>query len=70
MPGWVRNSTSAELVTFECLKKYPYTYNRSNVVGTLVLSFLVGSSSFLQVSRTTIKDLMSLIFEHTRVSCP
>ena len=34
-------------------------------MSTLVLSFLDGSSSFLQVSRTTIKALMSLIFSHT-----
>ena len=32
---------------------------------TLVLSFLDESSSFLQVSRITIKVLMSLIFGHT-----
>ena len=33
-----------------------------NVVSTLVLSFLNGSSSFLQVTRTTIKAWMSLNF--------
>ena len=36
-------------------KKLLYTYNGRNVVSTLVLSFLDGSSSFLQVSRTIIK---------------
>ena len=56
---------SMELAALECLKKSPYTYNGSNVVSTLILSFLDGSSSFLQVSRTTIKALMSLIFGHT-----
>ena len=34
-------------------------------MSTLELSFLDGSSSFLQLSRTTIKALMSLIFRHT-----
>ena len=58
---------SMELAALECLKKSPYSYNGSNVVSTqnLVLSFLDGSSSFLQVSKTTIKALMSLIFCHT-----
>ena len=55
-----------ELAALECLKKSPYTHNGNNVVSTLVLSFLDGSSSFLQVSRTPIKALMSLIFGHTR----
>ena len=36
-----------------------------NLQSTLMLSFLDGSSSFLQVSRTTIKALMRLIFGHT-----
>ena len=33
-----------------------------NVVNTLALSFLIGSSSFLQVTRTTIKSRMSSKF--------
>ena len=33
-----------------------------NLVSNLVPSFLIGSSSFLQVTRTTIKALMSLNF--------
>ena len=33
-----------------------------NVVNTLVPSFLIGSSSFFQVTRTTIKSRMSLKF--------
>ena len=36
-----------------------------NVVTTLAPSFLIGSSSYLQVARTTIKAWMSLIFCHT-----
>ena len=46
---------SAELATLERLKKSPYTYNERNVLSTVVLSFLIGSYSFLQVTRTTIK---------------
>ena len=37
-----------------------------NVVNTLVLSFLIGSSSFLQVTRTTIKSWRSSNFDHIR----
>ena len=37
-------------------------YNGRNVVTTLVLSILNGSSSFLQTRRTTIKPWMSLNF--------
>ena len=36
-------------------------YNGENLVWTLVPSFLIGSSSFLQVRRTTIKSQTSLI---------
>ena len=43
-------------------KKSPQTYNGRNVVTTLVLSILNGSSSFLQIRRTTIKACMSLNF--------
>ena len=56
---------STELSALERLKKSPYTYNGSNVVSTLVLLFSMDrSSSFSQVSRTTIKALMSLMFGH------
>ena len=46
---------SAELAALGRLKKSPLTYSWRNVVSTLVLSFLNGSSSFLQVTKTTIK---------------
>ena len=49
-----------ELAALERLEKSPWTYNGRNVVNTLAPSFLIGSSSFLQVTRTTIKALMSL----------
>ena len=43
-------------------KKSLYTYNGRNVVTTLVLSILNGSSSFLHAIRTTNKAWMSLNF--------
>ena len=36
------------------------TYNGENIVSTLELLFLIGSSLFLQATRTTIKAWMSL----------
>ena len=50
---------TAELAALERLKKFPYTYNWENLVSTLAPSFLIRSSSFLQVMRTTIKAWMS-----------
>ena len=47
---------TAELAALERLKKFSMTYNG---VGTLAPSFLIGSSSFLQVMMTTIKAWMS-----------
>ena len=43
-------------------EKIPYTYNGSNVVSTLASSFLIGSSLFLHVTRTTVKAWMSSNF--------
>ena len=37
-------------------------YNGENLVTTLTSSFLIGSSLFLQVTRTTIKSRMGLKF--------
>ena len=48
-----------ELAALERLKKFPKAYNRENLVSTLAPSFLIGPSSFLQVTRTTIKAWMS-----------
>ena len=50
---------TAELAALERLKKFPLTYNGENLVSTLAPSFLIGYSSFLQVTRTTIKAWMS-----------
>ena len=44
-----------ELHALEHLEKSLQTYNGRNVVTTLVLSILNGSSSFLHTIRTTIK---------------
>ena len=51
---------TAELAALERMKKSPYTYNGRNLVSNLAPSFLIGSSSFLQVSRTCMKAWMSL----------
>ena len=59
--GPIRPRT-AELAALDRLKKSPYTYNGENGVNTLAPSFLIGSSSFLQVIRTTIRVQMSIKF--------
>ena len=43
---------AAELATLGRLEKSPLTYNGKNVVTTLAPSYLIESSSFLQVTRT------------------
>ena len=52
-----------ELPALERLEKSPWTYNGRNIVTTLVLSILNGSSSFLHTIRTTIKAWMCLNFD-------
>ena len=47
-----------ELPALAHLEKSPLTYNGRNVVTTVVLSILNGSSSFLHTIRTTIKAWM------------
>ena len=64
---WIRPRTY-ELVALEHLEKSQYTYNGRNVVTTLVLSILNGSSLFLQIRRTTIKAWMSLNFTKDHVT--
>ena len=51
-----------ELAALERMEKSSLTNNGRNVVVTLVLSILNGSSLFLQIRRTTIKAWMSLNF--------
>ena len=57
-----------ELPALERLEKSPLTYNERNVLTTLVLLILNGSSSFLQTRRTTIKAWLSLNF--VKISSP
>ena len=52
----------AELAPLERQERSPYTYNRRDVVTTLVPSVLVESSPFLQITRTTIKSLNEFEF--------
>ena len=53
---------TAEFAALERLEKSPLTYNGRNLVNTLAPAFLIGSSSFLQVTRTCMKAWMSLNF--------
>ena len=53
---------TAELAALGRLEKSPLTYNGTNLVNTLAPSFLIGSYSFLQVTRTFMKAWMSSNF--------
>ena len=53
---------TAELAALERLETSPETYNGENIVNTLAPSFLIGSSSFLQAIRITIRVRMSSTF--------
>ena len=57
---------TAELAAFERLKKKTLTHNGKDVVNNPALSFLIRSSSFLQVTRTTIRSRMSSKFSKIR----
>ena len=57
---------TAELAALEHLKKSPLTNNGKDVVNTPALSFLIRSSSFLQVTRKTIRSRMSSKFSKIR----
>ena len=59
--GRIRSGTN-ELPALERLKKSTLTYNGRNAVISLALSILNGSSSYLQIRRTTIKAWTSLNF--------
>ena len=59
--GRIRPGTY-ELAALERPEKSLKTYNGRNVVTTLVLSILNGSSSFLQVTRSAIKAWVGLNF--------
>ena len=53
---------TAELPALNRIEKFPLTYNGRNLVNTLPPSFLIGSSSFLQATRTYMKAWMSSNF--------
>ena len=53
---------TAELAALEHLKKSPLTYNGKDVVNAPAPSFLIGSSSFLQATRTAIRSRISSKF--------
>ena len=53
---------TVELAALGHLEKSLLTYNGRNLVNTLAPSFLIGSSSFLQVTRTCMKAWMSSNF--------
>ena len=59
-----------ELAALERLEKSPYTYNGRNLVNALAPSFLILSSSFLQVTRTCMKAWMSSNFGQILPSTP
>ena len=63
--GKIRTWT-AELAALERLKKSPLTYNGKDVVNAQVPSFLMGSSSFLQSTRTAIRSRMSSDLDQIR----
>ena len=51
-----------ELAALERLEKSPKTYNGKHIVTTLAPSFLIESSSFLQVTRASMNACMSSNF--------
>ena len=53
---------TAEIAALERLKELPLTYNGKDVVNAAAPSFLMGSSSFLQATRTAIRSRMSSKF--------
>ena len=57
---------TAELAALERLKKSSLTYNGKDVVNAPVPSFLMGSSSFLQATRTAIRSQLSSKFSEFR----
>ena len=57
---------TAELAALERLKKSPLTYNGKDVVNAPAPLFLMGSSSFLQATRTAIRSRMSSKFSKFR----
>ena len=57
---------TGELAALERLIKSPLTYNGKDVVNVPAPSFLMGSSSFLQATRTAIRSRLSSKFSKFR----
>ena len=57
-----RSDSTSDSCSLRLKKKFLWIHNGRNVVSTLAPPFLIGSSSSLQVTRTTITVLMSLNF--------
>ena len=57
---------TAELAALERLKKSPLTYNGKDVVNAPAPSLQMGSSSFVQATRTAIRSRMSSKFSEFR----
>ena len=53
---------AAEQAALDRIEKFPKTYNGRNLVNTLAPSFRIGSSSFLQLTKTCMKAWMSSNF--------
>ena len=68
MKAWISSNFSRPDTTTDSRVICPYAPERLryNVVNTLAPSFLIGSSSFLQVTRTTIKSRIGLKFDQIR----
>ena len=54
------------IVSFPDLCRLSYFYNGENLVNTLASLLLIGSSTYLQVTRTTIKSCMGSKFSKIR----
>ena len=52
---WPDTTTDKELAALERMKEIPLTYNRENDVITFSPLFLIGSFSYLQITRTCIR---------------
>ena len=57
---------TAELAALERLKKSPWTYHGKDVLNASAPSFRMGSSSFLQATRSAIRSRMSSKFSEFR----
>ena len=73
--GWEKGcirfgGRSNENTGFHGNRKFPLTYDGENVVRSITTSFLIGASSNLQVTRTSIKSRINSISGHFGVTRP